>query len=151
MCTIAGWARPMYHIVHRCSRFHRVIQGSWYEGRPRLDHGLGRAVVSGDAHIPLTPWRNGYHLVRHKGDAGDFGGWVACHWEDKYELESVVPRVVGPSTSAPDTQIKHVYPYWGEDKIQVAWCTVCRFPSCGCRWWSSAATCLLPPMLGSKV
>ena len=37
------------------------------------------AVASGDAHVPLTPWRNMYHLVRYKSDARDFDGWVACH------------------------------------------------------------------------
>ena len=58
-------------------------------------------MASEDAHVPLIPWRNGYHLARYKGDARDSDGWVACHWEDRHELELTVPKVVGPSTSAP--------------------------------------------------
>ena len=121
------------------------VQGSWYGSKPCHDHGLGQAVASGDAHILLTPWRNGYHLARYRGDAGDFGGWVACHWEDRHEMERGVLRFVGPWTSAYDTELKQVYPCWGKNKIQVAWCTVYRSPNCGRRWWSSAATCPLPP------
>ena len=89
-----------------------------------VDHALITALVermaSEDAHVPLTPWRNRYHLAKYRGDAGDSGGWVACHWEDKHELECAVPRVVGPSTFAPNTQLKHIYPCLGENKIQVA-------------------------------
>ena len=145
MCIAATWARPTYHAIHRGNWFDWVIQGSWYGGQPCPDHGLGRTVASGDAHIPLTPWRNGYHLVRYRGDAGDSGGWVAYHWEDKPEMERGVPRLVGPWTSARDTKLEQVYSYWGEDKIQVAWCTVCRSPSRGHRWRSRATKCPLPP------
>ena len=55
-----------------------------------IDHALIMALV------PLTPWKNGYHLARYKGDAGDSGGWVAYHWEDRPEMERGVPRLVGP-------------------------------------------------------
>ena len=77
-------------------------------------------VASGDAHVPLTLWRNGYHLARYRGDARAFGGWVACHWEDRHELELAMLIVVGTWTSALDTQLKQVYLLWGEDNIQVA-------------------------------
>ena len=113
--------------------------------QPRLDHDLGRAVASENTHVPLTPWRNGYHLARYRGDARDSGGWVTCHWEDRIYMEWGVPRLVGPWTFTRDIKLKQVYPCWGEDKIQVAWCIVCRSPSCGCRWRSRAATCPLPP------
>jgi len=58
--------------------------------------------------------------LQDKGDAANSDGWVAYRCEDKHELESTMPRVVGPSTSAPNTQLKHVNPCWGKDKIQVA-------------------------------
>ena len=109
-----------------------------------VDHGLCWVVVSEDAHVPLTPWRNGYHLARYRGDARDSGGWVTCHWEDRHDMEWCVPRFFGPST-AHDTQLKKVYPCWGKDKIWMAWCMVCRSPSCKRQWWSSAATYPLPP------
>ena len=53
-------------------------------------------MASRDAHVPLTPWRNGYHLARYRGVAGDSCGWVACHWEDRLAMERSVPRIVGP-------------------------------------------------------
>ena len=34
--------------------------------------------------------------LRYRGDVGDSGGLVTCHWEDRHELEPSVPRVVGP-------------------------------------------------------
>ena len=62
MCITARWARPTYHAIHRCSWFDWVIQGSWYGGRLCPNHGIGRAVASGDTHIPLTHGEMGITL-----------------------------------------------------------------------------------------
>ena len=72
-------------------------------------------------------------------------GEMGITLQDRHAMERGVPRFFGPWTSAHDTKLKQVYPCWGEDKIQVAWCTVCRSPSCKCQWQSRVATCLLQP------
>ena len=85
-----GWARPTDHPLHNWGGFWRIIQGSRDGSWLCVDHSICQALVSGDVHVPLTSWRDGYHLTRYWGDARVSYWWVARDWEGEVRLEWVV-------------------------------------------------------------
>ena len=95
MCTAAGGLDPYIMEYINAAGLIGLFKVSDIE----VDHALITALVRLlllETHVPLTPWRNEYHLARYRGDVGDSGEWVACHWEDRHEMGRGVPRFFGP-------------------------------------------------------